>query len=347
MVVNVAANFHLQLSEPNLTQSSAVIPSPSFPKRCRTDGVLVSKTVNRSTLFGSCSAIINRSKSSEIFKPKHKASSPIACIHYLSDDEFSKRNEDSALKFHLPDLDDGDETDCDERSEPELEYFILEEEEDSLNNKLQWGESACCSMKKAFSSTVFIIRELHSYTLQMRESLLYEDLHGIFIRVQNEIHASFLWLFQQVFSRTPTLMIYVMILLANFSVHSMGNNAALAAVNPMMGTYSYVSSGEDGGKEQAKFDSLQLQNEGSGGGRGGGGKGRAVACGGDETEWEASEEEASHGKYRRTEVVYKKGLSEEPNNPLLLANYAQFLYLVVHDDDRYQVLLSFSHSFSC
>ncbi|MBA0762303.1 hypothetical protein Gotri_011937 [Gossypium trilobum] len=313
MVVKVAANLHLQLSsEPNLTHSSAVIPSPSFPKRCRTDAVLVSKTVNRSTLFGSRSAIINRSKSSEIFKPKHKASSPIACIHYLSDDEFSKRIKDSALRFHLHD--------GDERSD---------DEEDSFDNKLQWGESACCSMKKAFSSTVFIIRELHSYTLQMRESLLYEDLHGIFIRVQNEIHASFLWLFQQVFSHTPTLMIYVMILLANFSVRSMGNNAALAAetaVNPTMGSYSYVPSGEVRGKEQTKFDSLQLQNGKTGG------------------EWERSEEELSHrnsivdGTHCRTELVYKKGLSQEPNNPLLLANYAQFLYLVVHDYDRAEEL---------
>ncbi|KAG4185809.1 hypothetical protein ERO13_A08G002200v2 [Gossypium hirsutum] len=339
MVVKVAANLHLQLSEPNLTQSSAVIPSPSFLKRCRTDAVLVSKTVNRSTLFGSRSAIINRSKSSEIFKPKHKASSPIACIHYLSDDEFPKRINDSALRFHLH---DGDETDGYERSD---------DEEDSSDNKLQWGESACCSMKKAFSSTVFIIRELHSYTLQMRESLLCEDLQGIFIRVQNEIHASFLWLFQQVFSHTPTLMIYVMILLANFSVHSMGNNAALAAetaVNPMMGSYSYVSSSEVRGKEQTKYDSLQLQNGKTGRGRGGGGKARPVACGGDEwfdeTEWEPSEEELSHqnsivdGTYCRTELVYKKGLSQEPNNPLLLANYAQFLYLVVHDYDRAEEL---------
>ncbi|KAL9992990.1 hypothetical protein Hdeb2414_s0023g00624011 [Helianthus debilis subsp. tardiflorus] len=66
---------------------------------------------------------------------------------------------------------------------------------------------------------VFIIRELQSYTLQMRELLYYEDLQHILVRVQKEMNASFVWLFQQVFSQTPTLMVYVMILLANYSVH--------------------------------------------------------------------------------------------------------------------------------
>ncbi|KAB2606150.1 hypothetical protein D8674_008019 [Pyrus ussuriensis x Pyrus communis] len=46
---------------------------------------------------------------------------------------------------------------------------------------------------------VFIIRELHSYTLQMREILFFEDLQGILSRVQKEMQASFVWLFQQVF----------------------------------------------------------------------------------------------------------------------------------------------------
>ncbi|XP_048430948.1 uncharacterized protein LOC125472915 [Pyrus x bretschneideri] len=64
------------------------------------------------------------------------------------------------------------------------------------------GESACCSVKKAFSSMVFIIRELHSYTLQIREILFFEDLQGILSRVQKEMQTSFVWLFQQVFSRT-------------------------------------------------------------------------------------------------------------------------------------------------
>ena len=38
--------------------------------------------------------------------------------------------------------------------------------------------------------------------------------------------------------------------------------------------------------------------------------------------------------YFRTELLYQTGLSQEPNNPLLLANYAQFLYIVSNDYDR-------------
>ncbi|XP_047962219.1 uncharacterized protein LOC125207056 [Salvia hispanica] len=34
------------------------------------------------------------------------------------------------------------------------------------------------------------------------------------------------------------------------------------------------------------------------------------------------------------ELLYQTELAQEPNNPLLLANYAQFLYLVVRDLDR-------------
>ncbi|KAK9724163.1 hypothetical protein RND81_05G053100 [Saponaria officinalis] len=53
------------------------------------------------------------------------------------------------------------------------------------------GETAYCSMKKAFSSMVFMIRELHSQSLQMREQLFYEDLQGILVRVQSEMHGDY------------------------------------------------------------------------------------------------------------------------------------------------------------
>ncbi|XP_041000514.1 uncharacterized protein LOC121246424 [Juglans microcarpa x Juglans regia] len=38
--------------------------------------------------------------------------------------------------------------------------------------------------------------------------------------------------------------------------------------------------------------------------------------------------------YFRTDLFYQLGLSREPNNTLLLSNYAQFLHLVSHDNDR-------------
>ncbi|XP_068644326.1 uncharacterized protein [Aristolochia californica] len=291
-----------------------------------------------------------------------------------------------------------------------------------LKKKKQWeegfreaGESAYCSVKKAFSSMVFIIRELQSYTLQMREVLYYEDLQGILVRVQKEMHASFVWLFEQIFSRTPTLMVYVMILLANFTVYSMGHNVAIAAGPPPQ---SYTSSAEAFSTVEnsrvSKFDPSSIRSFSVTGKTasigGGGGKIRPVAGatdGGDgwlnrsssqqhstimpdgmspvgertvEEEggisgsqllreaklWNSIVEEASRMKasvrdevldsetmqgfvspvtavvepeynteYFKTELMYQHAVSLEPDNPLLLSNYAQFLFLVVHDHDRF------------
>lgn len=298
-----------------------------------------------------------------------------------------------------------------------------------IRRKMQWregfreaGESAYCSVKKAFSSMVFIIRELHAFSLQMREFLFTEDLQGILARVQKEMHASFVWLFQQVFSHTPTLMVYVMILLANFTVHSMANNTALAAP-PNSGSYAAttesISVVETPDQKNQKFDSSSVKmfsvssssgkTTSIGGNNGGGGKVRPLASGTEGDGWfdqsnqirtivpdgasqlsslgtsreaeSASEqvsreeelslwnsivEEASkmqylplrdesldhetiqrfvspinakieaddYAEYFRTDLQYQMGLSQDPNNPLLLANYAQFLNMVVHDYDR-------------
>ncbi|KAI4304615.1 hypothetical protein MLD38_040098 [Melastoma candidum] len=302
-----------------------------------------------------------------------------------------------------------------------------------IKKKLQWdeefqeaGESAYCSVKKAFSSMVFIIRELHSFALQMREILLYENLQGIIDRVHREMHASFVWLFQQIFSHTPTLMVYVMILLANFTVYSVGSNDAIAAAVPHVGSPSASTESvsvldvKDSEKKQNGFDSsavksFKISSTGGkktsvGGGHGGGGRFPPVATGtGGEGQlphsdnhsvivpngassqlsslgtspneelsisgkqaiqeevvlWNSIVEEASkmqgssshesldpetrrdlvspitaeieaedYADYFATEMSYRNGLSQDPNNPLLLANYAQFLYLVSNDFDR-------------
>ncbi|KAK4786441.1 hypothetical protein SAY86_003130 [Trapa natans] len=302
-----------------------------------------------------------------------------------------------------------------------------------IQRKMQWkdgireaGESAYCSMKKAFCSMVFIIRELQSFTLQMREILYYEDLQGILVRVQKEMNSSFVWLFQQIFSHTPTLMVYVMILLANFTVHSMSSNAAIAAPGSFSAaateeaisvTDSYISNGQ-------KFDSSSIRtyptiSSSSGrtisiGGSNGGGNIRPTTNGtGDDGKfsrsdfyqtilpdgggasqlssfggaageaestsrpeagsreeevslWDSVVEEAynmqsemmdnaldqetmlrfvspvtatieddtDYAEYFRTELRYQTSLAEDPNNALLLCNYAQFLYVVAHDYDR-------------
>ncbi|XWS28713.1 hypothetical protein CRYUN_Cryun25bG0094700 [Craigia yunnanensis] len=478
MVVKVAATACLQWSKPILPQPpsssqalASAISSPSFPKRCRSDGALVLKSVprlNRSALFGSHSTNIRWSRSCEFLKPRYRTlrKACSASLDAFSDEEFSKKIQELALRFQLSD-DDDDTNNTNNRNSLDYERSDFETESLKFNEqpswlergeeiiplsierkansvdlplslriikrKLQWEEgfgeaweSAYCSMKKAFSSMVFIIRELHSYTLQMRGLLFYEDLQGILVRVQKEMHASFVWLFQQVFSHTPTLMVYVMILLANYSVHSMGNNAALAAAaaaaNPTSGSYVSVVEVQD--QKHQKFDSSSIKlfsvwsssgkTTSIGGNNGGGGKVRPVASGTDGNGWfdradqfrtivpdgasqlsspgttgeaqtestsgrvareeelslwnsivdEASkmqalfrdetldhetiqrfispviakiESDGDYEDYFRTELLYQTGLSQEPNNPLLLANYAQFLYLVVHDYDRYKI----------
>ncbi|KHF98008.1 TPR repeat-containing [Gossypium arboreum] len=467
MVVKVAAtSARLQWSKPNLPQApsssqalASAISSPSLPRRCRSDGALVLKSVqrlNRSALFGSSSTNIQGSRSCDLLKPR-SGTSRRACsasLDAFSDEEFSKKIQELALRFQLSDNDgtttnsktNGDdlvserETETETVPDFETESFEFTEQLSTIERKansvdlpvslrmikrkLQWqegfreaGESAYCSMKKAFSSMVFIIRELHSYTLQMRELLFYEDLQGILVRVQKEMHASFVWLFQQVFSHTPTLMVYVMILLANYSVHSMGSNAALAATaaaNPTPGSYVAMVDVQD--QKDSKFDSSSIKSfsvssssgktASIGGNNGGGGKVRSVANGTDgdgwfnkagqfrtifpdgasqlsspgttaETQSESTREEeltlwnsivdeaskmlasyrdemldhetiqrfvspvtaniepdGDYEDYIRTELLYQTGLSQDPTNSLLLANYAQFLYLVAHDYER-------------
>ncbi|KAI3906566.1 hypothetical protein MKW98_009474 [Papaver atlanticum] len=307
----------------------------------------------------------------------------------------------------------------------------------TLRKKNQWkegfreaGESACCSMKKAFSSMVFILRELHSYTLQMRELLYYEDLQGILARVHKEMHASFVWLFQHIFSHTPTLMVSVMILMANFTVHSMSQNAAIAAY-PSLESYSAITEMvstviEDQNQPQDHKDESALDTSSSGkatflgGNKGGGGNVRSVTGSGTDggdggfhgfssishhniapdeiskmtslgnpstsstdqeadwlesdtsqeglredevTLWNSVVKEASqmqeqsildhetmpsfvlpvkveidsdltNGNLFKTEHIYQQAILQEPHNALLLANYAKFLHLVVHNHDR-------------
>lgn len=314
------------------------------------------------------------------------------------------------------------------------------------------GESACCSVRKAFSSMVFIIRELQSYTLQMRQILCYGDLQELLSSVQKEMHASFVWLFQQVFSCTPALMVSVMILLANFTVYSMGNNVALASISSVESPPATISILEDGmgiignmgvkealakfasenpsGNKLSNLPSPQfvdlspeqgLLDMGDGSG-GSGGRNSAISGGADgdahfdgtshnqamfledssvkppvtsfanptstkdggsfdnrveesasmdqsseeiqrweaflkeafeELEFSTKDEALDHKTmqrfvspitvqlepdnyvcYDRTNLQYQQAISADPDNPLLLSNYAQFLHLVAHDHDR-------------
>nr|XP_028955498.1 uncharacterized protein LOC103418912 [Malus domestica] len=467
MVVKVASTC-LQWSQsivPHSTPSSQAlassIASPSSKRRNRGgDGggqlCLYVHSLNRSALFGAPLTKLSRSRSCGYQKPRFRSirRACSASLDAFSDEEFSKKIQELALRFQLSDNFDGEDdfnsrfqlpldleppwpTDWQRRDEIVAEVSI-ERKANSVDlplslriikRKMQWqegfreaGESACCSVKRAFSSMVFIIRELHSYTLQMREILFYEDLQGILSRVQKEMQASFVWLFQQVFSQTPTLMVYVMILLANFTVYSLGHNAAIAAAPPL-GLYASAAetlSVEEVQTQNDKLDNPQFDSSTSksfsvtgnskmtsvGGNNGGGGKVRPVGSGTDgdgrfdrsdqyrtivpdgasqlssfgttrEAEsvsgqesreeelalWNSVVEEAhqmrgvqesldhetmqrfvspvtanieadGYAEFFRTELLYRTELSVEPSNALLLANYAQFLYLVAHDYDR-------------
>ncbi|XP_074567541.1 uncharacterized protein LOC141824198 [Curcuma longa] len=272
------------------------------------------------------------------------------------------------------------------------------------------GESAYCSVKRAFSSMVFMIRELQSYTLQMREELFREDFQGIVARVHQEMNSSFVWLFQQIFSCTPTLMVSVMLLLANFTVYSMGHldAHAMAAPNPQTQLEKVVVEHRRRiHRDQSSIKTTSIGRTASVGGNGGGGGRKAGPVAGatgdgrsDEgsvayntvfpdristapgtvtTEegamaveheearvWKGILEEVSkmqgstrddalmdeetlrrlvspvavdleaddYADYLRTELTYQNALSQDPENALLLANFAQFLYLVLRDHSR-------------
>ncbi|CAL9134256.1 unnamed protein product [Musa acuminata var. zebrina] len=288
------------------------------------------------------------------------------------------------------------------------------------------SESAFCSVNRAFSSMVFMIRELQSYTLQMREFISSEDLQGILARVQREMNSSFVWLFQQIFSCTPTLMVSVMLLLANFTVYSMGHldAAAMAAPNPPAQSLVETTVVVEDRRHLNHHDRSSIKTFSSigrtasigGSGPGGGGKAKPVSgATGDgrsddegfsyrtsfadgtstaprvvdieesgegrrgdgalvaapraeeevrvwrgileevsrlqattrdealmdqETLWRlvspvtAEPEPDDYSEYLRTEIMYQQTLSQDPENALLVANFAQFLYLVLHDHDR-------------
>ncbi|XP_076916841.1 uncharacterized protein LOC143576690 [Bidens hawaiensis] len=404
-------------SSSSLQTLASAITSPSANRRSLTHLALAYRFRHRSAIFGT-KLSISKSETSKtrIRKPVNGAVTAGLDAQF-SDEEFTKKIKELALGFQVSDEADNKEN----YDELELEWqgdmipASIERKANSVDlpfslriikKKKQWregireaGESAYCSVKKAFSSMVFIIRELQSYTLHMREFLYYQDLQDILVRVQKEMNASFVWLFQQVFSQTPTLMVYVMILLANYSVHSMAcNNFAIAAAPPstmesVTQHHTYI---------QTKFDSFSTGGKTTsiGGNNGGGGNIRPVASGTDgdgrfdgsvasssgignpgrtseeSVSGQASEdeelkswnsivdeadrmqivtrddgldhetmrnfvspvtvkiEEEDAADYFRTKLLYQTGLSQEPDNPLLLANYAQFLYLVARDYDR-------------
>ncbi|KAL0812700.1 hypothetical protein Bca101_069143 [Brassica carinata] len=431
--VATTSTFHHLVSQ-TLVSSAASSPSKrrSFGHEgrslsCRS---LMQSPPPSSPLFGS----LRHSKSSrELLKSSTPTKTQLirraftGSVDPFSEEEFSKKMQELSLKFQSPNEEensfglDRSSTSVEPPWPEMVQMSSIERKANSVDfpislriikRKLrmeegvvmkQVGESA---VKRAFSSMVFMIRELQSFTLHMRELLLFEDLQGILLRVRKEMHASFVWLFQQVFSATPTLMVSVMILLANFTVYSIGSSnsalAAAAATPPTATTVSFRFDQMEISKSHEKFDSSAIKtfSVSSPNGKtsfvGGGGSGgnnvppvqsgtdgdgsdqfrtpsqfsssslgatadSEVSVSGQEESrlWNSIMEESEKMEaldhdtmkqmvapvearveaeesmdYFKTELLYQTGLSQQPDNVLLLANYAQFLYLIIHDYDR-------------
>ncbi|KAL3521191.1 hypothetical protein ACH5RR_019340 [Cinchona calisaya] len=231
---------------------------------------------------------------------------------------------------------------------------------------------ASSPVTKAFSSMAFIIVELQSCALRMREALCNEDLEVIISGVQKDMYSSFAWLFQQVFSRTPDLMVSMMILLADFATYSTLQPALLGSLSETteeLGSIQHcqrdnygVERGAELATEGANKDSsdlsirkqlnanpeeiLQVGNQ----------EFRSAA---EVSLWNSFLDQATkmqgfdrdvlqnfvspfsveiepedYMDYLRTSLMYQVALSQDPNNPLLLCNYALFLHLAAHDYDR-------------
>ncbi|CAL4901035.1 unnamed protein product [Urochloa decumbens] len=307
-----------------------------------------------------------------------------------------------------------------------LSLRMLKRKKQVVARQPRWDEglllgSAGESVGRAFSSMVLIVRELQSFALrQMRDALLCggDDLQGVLARVQGEMHASFVWLFQHIFAGTPALMLSLMLLLANFTVHSMGHSVAAAAATippaPPAATAAAVVDTQQraAGPSRPRFDAASVKTfsvgrtASVGGNSGGGGKAPPVAgatgdgcsdeslyrlsrvapqqpsapagagigeaaapdaaSADEQAIWEMMVTEASrmqasaraeelsdpdvlgslvapveaemetedHAEHVRTRQRYEQAVADEPNNSLILANFAQFLYLVQNDHDR-------------
>nr|XP_043609308.1 uncharacterized protein LOC122581203 [Erigeron canadensis] len=411
MGVKVGSGCFNWSQQPSISQQTLAssISSPSSKRYSLSDVTLICR--------GSSSfrTKLNRSRSCESLKTSNnKQHSFRRIVSANFDSEFLREIEEFGPRFHYEDQDfklSDCQTDKLESKERIPNQFAdranwfgdiipsdIERKANSLElpfslriikKKKQWEEgfkegkdSTRSSMKKAFSSMVFIIRELQSYTLQLREILFLEDLQEVLVSVQKEMNASFVWLFQQVFSHTPTLMVHVMILLANYSVYSMSNNVAFASPPPPATVETIIFTVKQQKDRYFDHSMIKVFSGDLGGINGGGGKPRPLTSGTDDGEesisgqvneewglWKSivMEAEKMDGvfndgcldhetmqrfvspvtakmdqdvetyDYLKTETIYQTGLSQEPDNPLLLANYAQFLYLIAHDHKRAEV----------
>ncbi|KAK8629648.1 hypothetical protein V6N13_078481 [Hibiscus sabdariffa] len=204
------------------------------------------------------------------------------------------------------------------------------------------SEFACSSVKNAISSLVLIIREIQNFTLMIREGLDSTDLMAAMSKIQQDMTLTFVCLFQHVFSKTPTLMVYLMLLLANFSVQSMADKTSALDPTIQQRPVTVIT--------ETEAETMSVPDKESEGDN------QRTKMNGKIGLWKSMVEEASrmrgelasssHVKVEpanydvqfMTDLVYQMCIAEEPDNALLLANYAQFLHLVAKDYDRAEEL---------
>ncbi|KAK8955554.1 hypothetical protein KSP40_PGU020955 [Platanthera guangdongensis] len=262
---------------------------------------------------------------------------------------------------------------------------------------------ACCSVVNAFSSMVFIFQEILTHTIHMREALISSSNlqnQGILFKAHDEVHASFIWLFQHIFSATPNLMVYLILLLANFTVFSITQYPAIspppsqpvsmaveesenpsiilndsAAANLFLIARSLFAGGSCGGVDDGKVQAIAGAADDDDGwdlsltsfctGRSISSDVLTTVSEEEEyaTAWKRILQEADRirrnerpealmdpdtlrrfvspvtvelepedfSAYSATELSYRRAVAENPEDPLILSNFAQFLYLVLRD----------------
>lgn len=274
--------------------------------------------------------------------------------------------------------------------------------------KSEVGESRLvlsgCAIKRAFSSMMYMIKAVQSHALQIRQALFCDkwDVQQVLHLVDREMQSSFVWLFQRVFACTPTLMVSVMILLANFTAFSTGENVAGASVTETPPAIAHTLSSRPVNPQpvpspiphtDASFPTLfSLPGSGYGGkntfppapttqgsdgadswrngvdpdGRYGFSKNESpmtdmakpshremmrawvestMRIQRTQLEQETTQrlvapvvahlESDKYACFDRTDLEYQLALAKDPGSAVLLSNFAQFLFVVRRDNDRY------------
>lgn len=257
---------------------------------------------------------------------------------------------------------------------------------------------ACCSVRNAFSSVVFIVQEILTHTIHMREALFsssnLQKNQGILATAHDEVQASFIWLFQHIFSATPNLMVYLMLLLANFTLFSITRDPSptpppsqpvsisvqesenpsipndFAAISTSLIARSLIVRGSCGGGDDGKVRTIASAADDGGWDQSSSfrtGRSDVPATGEEEedyaTAWRGILQEVDRirgnerhealmdpdtlrrlvspvtvemeaedfSAYSVTEFCYRRALADNPDDPLILSNFAQFLHVVLRD----------------